>query len=112
MGARGACGHWGHCSRDGVNTGYHDPDEATNFRSMVLHHYRIQEPSFSTANEWKAHRNEVPRVTLVQRAKTRRIRNLEEVIDAIEDAMGVKPLVVEMTKLTVEEQVRKEESER
>ena len=73
---------------------------------MVLHHYGIMEPQYSSVKDWMASRPEVPRVVLIQRAGTRRIKNLDEVIDAIADTIGIKPLVVDTAKMTVEEQVR------
>jgi hypothetical protein len=98
------CAHWGHCHPDNRPRGIFDPpDAALNLRSLVFHRYGILEREQLVTI--RVPRKNHPRVTLVQRSKSRCIYNLQEVVSMIEVQMGSSPKVVDMAQLSIEEQV-------
>ena len=108
------CVHWGHCQVVNRTRGIFDPpDAAVALRKVVFHRYDIAEERDDTAAAAAAaaaappppRRVGPPRVTLIQRSTTRRIRNLEEVRSTIKSVMGVLPRVVDMSGLSIKDQV-------
>ena len=108
------CVHWGHCQPSDRTVGIFDPpDAAVALRKVVFHRYGIVEEddgaaaaAAAAAAATPAPRQEgPPRVTLVQRSTTRRIRNLKEVENLVKIVMGVSPRVVDMSDLSIKEQV-------
>jgi hypothetical protein len=107
------CIHWGHCQPTDRTIGIYDPpDAAVALRKVVFHRNGIVEEedgaaaTAAVAAATPAPRQEgPPRVTLVQRSTTRRIRNLKEVESTIKSLMGVSPRVIDMSDLSIKEQV-------
>lgn len=102
------CAHWGHCAPlDRAQGTFDPPDAAAAFRELVFKRFGINEEEKSS---WKgrgagAEAETAPRVTVVQRARTRRLRNLEAVVQIVREEVGVEPLVVDMANMTAVEQV-------
>lgn len=121
VGTRTNCVHWNHCKVTNRTRGIFDPPEAAAaLRKVVFHRYGIVEEGDDTAAPASApaaaaapavstptplRRVGPPRVTLIRRSTTRRIRNLEEVRSTIESVMGVSPHVVDMSDLGIKDQV-------
>ena len=108
------CVHWGHCNVINRTRGIFDPpDAAVALRKVVFYRYDIAEEKDDTATAATAaaaappppRRVGPPRVTLIQRSTTRRILNLEEVRSMIKSVMGVSPRVVDMSALSIKDQV-------
>lgn len=99
-GTNTGCAHWGHCAPADRPRGTFDPpDVAMAFREMVFTRFGIR--------EGPAHNGEavVPCVTIVQRSRTRRLRNLEELVQIVREEMDVEPLVVDMAGMSALEQI-------
>jgi len=93
------CAHWGHCAPLDRPPGTFDPpDVAAAFQDLVFTRFGVKEGLLYG-------REAAPRVTIVQRSKTRRLRNLEDMVQIVRDEMGVEPRVVDMANMTVSEQV-------
>jgi hypothetical protein len=97
------CSHWGLCRPTNRPVGLFDPpDAAITFRHLVFHRYGIQEEA---PNAMSLPRQNPPRITLVQRTTTRRIRNLQEVQDAVKAGTGTVARLVDMAELSLREQI-------
>ena len=100
-----ACAHWGHCAPlDRPQGTFDPPDIARAFRELVFKRFGIKEEQ---GDPWQSRDAEeaAPRVTVVQRAKTRRLRNLREVVQIVREEIGVEPVVVDMADMSAREQV-------
>jgi len=106
-GTQVSCAHWGHCQPTDRPSGlFNPPDAALSFRRFVFHRFGIEEGVEETAHASTSTIGlGVPRVTLVQRSSTRRLQNLGEIVEALTAVSGASPRVVDMSNLSVREQV-------
>lgn len=93
-GSNNSCAHYFHCT----GGGYTDPNAVTDFRQFLLDKVGI-EPRDS-------HDQRVPKVLIVQRGSTRRIRNIIQLVDLITKIHGTQPRVQDLQKLCIDDQIK------
>ena len=93
-GSNNSCAHYFHCTKGG----YTDPKAVTDLREFLLNKVGVIPRDSRDRNTSK--------VLIVQRGGTRRIRNIGQLVDAIKKIQGIRPLVQDLQKLSIDEQIK------
>eukprot|EP01041_Mallomonas_annulata_P006252 gene6252-12657_t len=128
-GSNHSCVHYGHCSRSdyqtpfiasefrkfifsqvGINNTYRKSYNFNNYSDFDLLHENNNLNNLTLLHHKRNHlhfHHRPPRIVIIQRSKTRRISNTNEIISMILNITNITPLLLDYGKMTLDEQIKR-----